>query len=70
MRELIVGIALIFGSIGLVLACRPRHGKTLAFVKWPVVGPTVSILITACLAIGVLFIAAYFTDIDVATLSG
>jgi hypothetical protein len=70
MRDLIVGIALICSSFGLVLGCRPRHGIPLAFVKWPVVGPTVSILITAGLAIGVLFIAAYFTDIDVATLSG
>ena len=70
MRDLILGIALICGSIGLVVSCRPRNGKALSFVKKPIVGPAISILITAGIAIGFIFIAAYFTAIDEVTLSG
>jgi hypothetical protein len=70
MRDLIFGIALMLVSGVLVAACRPRNGQTLSLVKKPLVGPALGILITASFAIGILFIAAYFTTIDEIAISG
>jgi hypothetical protein len=70
LSQLLIGVTLIFITIGLLIACLPRRGKTAWFVGKPVLAPAVTILMIATLATGFLLIAAYFTAIDEATLAG
>ena len=70
MSELFVGIVLLALTAGLAFACYPRHGKVVAFVRKPFVGPLVSVLIVTGLTISFILIAAYFSNFDDMTLAG
>jgi hypothetical protein len=70
MSQLLVGITLIAVTIGSMIICLPRKGKTVWFVGKPFLAPAATILMICSLAIGVLLIVAFFTAIDDATLSG
>jgi hypothetical protein len=70
MNELIFGVVLLALTCGLAFACFPRHGKVVAFVRKPFVGPLVSVLIVTGLTISVLLIVAYFSNFDDITLVG
>lgn len=69
-EQLVTGIALVLASIGAVYLCRPRNGKAVWFARTPFLAPMVSIVIIGGLAMGLILLAAYFTNIDVATLKG
>jgi len=69
-QGLIVGIVLLVVGIGVLLVCRPRGGKSARFVGIPFLEPGVSVLVVACLCLGLILIAGYFTGIDEATLTG
>jgi hypothetical protein len=68
--ELLFGITLVFITVGSMAICLPRNGKTAWFVHKPFLAPAVSVLIITGLALGLILLAAYFTTIDDATLSG
>jgi Zn-dependent protease len=70
MSELIIGIGLLVITALLGVACYPKHGKVVALVRKPLVGPLVSILIVTGLTISVILIAAYFSNFDDLTLAG
>jgi hypothetical protein len=70
LSQLLIGITLIFITIGVLITCLPRRGKTVWFVGKPLLAPAVTIMMIATLAIGFFLIAAYFTTIDDATLAG
>jgi hypothetical protein len=70
LSELLVGTSLLILSIGALIASLPRHGKKAWFVGTPFVEPGASILMITAFAVGLILIAAYFTTIDDATLSG
>ena len=70
MSDLLIGITLMFISIGSVIVWLPRNGKTAWFVGKPFLAPAISNLIVAGLAIGLILIASYFTSIDDATIAG
>jgi uncharacterized membrane protein len=69
-QELLTGVILLIVSVGALIACYPRNGKTAWFVGVPFLDPTVSILVVGGMVIGVLLIVAYFTAIDNGTVSG
>ena len=68
--QLLIGITLTFIGIGLMIACVPRRGKTVWFVGNSILEPILPILIISICAIGLIEIAAYFTAIEEATVSG
>lgn len=55
---------------GSLIAVLPRNGKTAWFAKVPFLSSGVPLLMIGTFAIGLILIAAYFTTIDDATLSG
>jgi hypothetical protein len=68
--ELLIGIMLLIVSIASLVGCRPRKGKKARFVGLPFLEPGASILMITAFAMGLILIAAYFTAIDDAALSG
>ncbi|MEP7031365.1 MAG: hypothetical protein ABI830_10570 [Pseudolabrys sp.] len=70
LSQLLIGGGLVLLSIGAWIACLPRGGKTRSFVTMPFLAPAVSVVIIGCFAMGLILVAAYFTTIDDATLSG
>jgi hypothetical protein len=70
LSELLIGSTLLVISIGALIACLPRKGKKAWFVGIPFLEPGASILMITAFAIGLILIAAYFTTIDDATLTG
>ncbi len=70
MSELLIGIVLLAITIGLGFACYPKHGKVVALVRKPFVGPLLSVLIVTGLTISVILIVAYFSNFDDVTLTG
>jgi hypothetical protein len=70
LENLFIGIVLFVASIAVVLACRPRRGKTVWFVGKPLLAPLVSIVVVAGLAYGVFMVAAHFSDINEGTIGG
>jgi hypothetical protein len=70
LSELLIGATLLVVSIASLLVFVPRKGKKAWFVGVPFLEPGVSILMITAFAIGLILIAAYFTAIDDATLSG
>lgn len=70
MEQLLIGSALMIIGVVSLLACLPRHGKKAWFVGKPLVESGVPILMIAIFAMGVILIAAYFTTIDNATMTG
>ena len=70
LSELFTGIVLTCLSFGAVMICIPRHGKKAWFVGVPFLETGVSILVVTGFVLGLLFITAYFTAIDNATLAG
>ena len=70
MSELFIGATLLVVSVVSLIACRPRKEKKAWFVGVPFLEPGASILMITAFALGVILIAAYFTTIDDATLSG
>jgi ABC-type Na+ efflux pump permease subunit len=70
LQNLLIGLSLIVVSIGAVIVCRPKNGKTVWFVGIPFLAPLVSITIVAGLALGIFLIATHYTAIDNATIGG
>ena len=70
MLQLLIGITSLVIGIGMIVAGVPRGGKTVWFVGNPILEPMLPILIIVVCVIGVIEIAAYFTDIEMAALSG
>lgn len=70
LAELQLGIALLVISIGALIVSLPRKGKVASFVQKPYLAPMVSIIIITGFAVGLIMLAAHFTAIDDATLSG
>lgn len=70
LSQLTIGIALVLISLGTLVVCLPRKGKTARFVKTPFLAPAISVVMICELALGLILLAAYFTTIDNATLSG
>lgn len=64
LTELLTGSTLILASFAVLIALLPRKGHAVAWVRKPFVGPVMSVLIVSGLAIGVIFVASYFTTID------
>jgi len=70
LSELLIGTTLLVVSIASLLVCIPRKGNKAWFVGVPFLEPGASILMITAFATGLILIAAYFTAIDDATLSG
>jgi len=68
--QLVSGFVLMLASLGLLMLCVPRHGKKAWFVGLPLIETGVSVVVVTGFVLGLLFIAAYFTAIDDATLAG
>ena len=68
--EILLGIALLVVSFGILFACLPRHGKTAWIARKPFLAPALTIVIIGGLAMGLIEILSYFTTIDDLTLSG
>jgi hypothetical protein len=70
LSQLLTGLTLLVASAVAVFILRPRRGKAVWVARQPLLAPAVSVLIIGGLAIGLILIAAYFTNIDQMTLRG
>ena len=64
LAELLTGSILLVASFGTLAALLPRKGRAISWVRKPFVEPSLAILIVAAMALGVIFLANYFTTID------
>ena len=64
MTQLMLGLVLVFGSIGSLFALAPRGGRSAWIAGVPFVEPFVGIVIVALLMLGVLLVAAQFSAFD------
>lgn len=68
--QLVLGVLLTLAGVGSLIAVLPRKGRTVWFARMPFLASGVPLLMIGTFAIGLILIAAYFTTIDNATLSG